>query len=137
MLAIHKTLSDIGEKTYMLPKDMAKSFLQMAWSGAVAEAYEKYIHPDFIHHNAYFKGDRETLLTGMDESARQFPNMQCEILRALEDGDLVAVHSKVALNPDTVYSVIHIFRFADGKIIEEWESAQEAPEDSPNENGIF
>ncbi len=137
MLALHKKLRDLGKKTYMLQKDMATSFLQMAWSGAVAEAYERYIHPDFIHHNAYFKGDRETLLTGMDESARQFPNKHCEILRALEDGDLVAVHSKVALDPENVFSVIHIFRFEDEKIIEEWESAQEVPKDSPNENGVF
>lgn len=121
----------------MLKKDIATSFLQMAWSGAVSEAYDKYVHPDFIHHNAYFKGDRETLLRGMDESARQFPNSQGEVLRALEDGDLVAVHSKVALDPEQVISVIHIFRFEDAKIIEAWESAQQVPEDSPNENGVF
>ena len=121
----------------MLKKDIATSFLQMVWSDTVSEAYEKYIHPDFIHHNAYFKGDRETLLRGMDESARQFPDKQCQVLRALEDGDLVAVHSKVALDPEQVFSVIHIFRFENEKIIEEWESAQEVPKDSPNENGIF
>ena len=92
----------------MLKKDMAMEFLQMAWSGAVSEAFEQFVHADFIHHNAYF-----------------------------EDGDLVAVHSKVALDPEQLYSVIHIFRFEDGKIIEEWESAQEVPKDSPNENGIF
>lgn len=121
----------------MRKKDIATSFLQMVWSDTVSEAYDKYIHPDFIHHNAYFKGDRETLLRGMDESGRQFPDKQCEVLRALEDGDLVAVHSKVALDPEQVISVIHIFRFEDEKIIEEWESAQEVPKDSPNENGIF
>jgi predicted SnoaL-like aldol condensation-catalyzing enzyme len=33
--------------------------------------------------------------------------------------------------------VIHIFRFRDDKIIEEWEASQQVIEDSPNENGIF
>ena len=28
-------------------------------------------------------------------------------------------------------------RIEDGRIIEEWEAAQELPEDSPNENGAF
>ncbi len=109
----------------------------MASSGAVREAYEKYIHPDFIHHNAHFKGDRETILRGMEESAQQFPNKQCEILRTLEDGGLVVVHSKITLDSENVFSLIHIFRFEDEKIIEEWEASQEALKDSPNENGIF
>ncbi len=121
----------------MLKKDIAITFLQMASSGAVREAYEKYIHSDFIHHNAYFKGDREAILRGMEENAQQFPNKQCEILRTLEDRDLVAVHSKITLDPENVFAVIHIFRFKDEKIIEEWEASQEAREDSPNENGIF
>ena len=101
------------------------------------EAYENYIHPDFIHHNPYFKGDRETILRGMEENALQFPNKQCEILRALEDGDLVAVHSRITLGPENVFALIHIFRFKDEKIIEEWEASEEARKDSPNENGIF
>lgn len=121
----------------MLKKDIATTFLQMASSGAVREAYEKYIHPEFIHHNGYFKGDRETLLRGMEENAQQFPNKQCEILRTLEDGDLVAVQCKITLDAENVFALIHIFRFKDEKIVEEWEASQEARKDSPNENGIF
>jgi predicted SnoaL-like aldol condensation-catalyzing enzyme len=34
-------------------------------------------------------------------------------------------------------ALIHIFRFEDGSIIEEWEAAQEVPKESPNENGMF
>jgi predicted SnoaL-like aldol condensation-catalyzing enzyme len=58
-------------------------------------------------------------------------------LRVLEDGDLVAVHGKVSLSPDSQWSVIHIFRFESDKIIESWEASQEALKDAPNENGIF
>ena len=55
----------------------------------------------------------------------------------LQNGNLVAVHGKVRLSPDSQWSVIHIFRFEDGKIIESWEASQEALKDSPNENGVF
>ena len=130
-------VSELGNKTNMLKKDIAISFLQMASSGAVREAYEKYIHPDFIHHNAYFKSDCEAILRGMEESAQQFPNKQCEILRTLEDDDLVAIHCKITFDSENVFSLIHIFRFEDEKIVEEWEASQEALQDSPNENGIF
>jgi len=57
-------------------KEIAVSFLSLASSGRVGEAYEKYVHPDFRHHNPYFKGDRESLLKGMEESAHQFPHKE-------------------------------------------------------------
>lgn len=121
----------------MNKKEIATDFLKLASCGKVRVAYEKYVHPDFIHHNAYYKGDRETLLKGMEENAKQFPNKKYETLRALEEGNLVAVHGKVTLSYDKVFSVIHIFGFKGDKIIEEWEGGQELLKDSPNENGIF
>jgi hypothetical protein len=55
----------------MSKKDIAISFLKLASSGKVREAYEKYVHPDFSHHNPYFKGDRESLLVGRMLSSTQ------------------------------------------------------------------
>jgi predicted SnoaL-like aldol condensation-catalyzing enzyme len=74
----------------------------------------------------------------MEESAVKFPQKEFEVVRALEDGDLVAVHGKVRLTPDSPWiALIHIFRFEGNQIIEEWEVGQEVPKDSPNENGVF
>ena len=47
-------------------KERAISYLRLASSGNVREAYETYIHSDFRHHNPYFPGDRASLLTGME-----------------------------------------------------------------------
>ena len=122
----------------MNKKDIATEFLRLAASGSVREAYEKYVHPDFLHHNPYFKGDRESLLKGMEESAVTFPHKALEFLRVLEDGDLVAVHGRIQLTPDMPWiALMHIFRFDGDRIIEEWEAAQQVPEDCPNENGVF
>lgn len=119
-------------------KGIAVAFLRLAVSGKAREAYEKYVHPDFRHHNPYFKGDKESLLVGMEESAKEFPDKVFEVVRVLEDGDLVAVHGKVRLKPgDPEIALIHIFRFEGDKIIEEWEAAQEVPKENPNENGMF
>jgi len=119
-------------------KNIAREFLEMASSGRVREAYEKYVSADFFHHNAYFKGDRETLLTGMEESDKKFPGKICQIKRQLEDADLVATHSRIKLAPDKPdMAVVHIIRFAGNKIVEMWDVAQEIPKDSPNENGVF
>jgi predicted SnoaL-like aldol condensation-catalyzing enzyme len=119
-------------------KEMAISFLHLASSGNVREAYETYVHPDFRHHNPYFPGDRASLLAAMEENAATFPQKEFEAVRALEDGDLVAVHGRVRLTPSSLWiALIHIFRFKDNQIIEEWEASQEVPKESPNENGVF
>lgn len=121
----------------MTKKEIATTFLEMASSGKVDEAYDEFVHQNFIHHNAYYQGDRKTLLVGMKENAKQFPSKRYETLRALEDRDWVAVHGKISGVFDKTWSVIHVFRFKDEKIIEEWEASQEDIKDSPNENGIF
>ena len=56
----------------MSKKEIAEIFLKLASAGKVEEAYDNYVHPDFIHHNAYFAGDRETLKTAMAENAARF-----------------------------------------------------------------
>ena len=118
-------------------KDIAATFLQLASSGRVREAYDRYVHPEFRHHNAHFKGDQETFLTAMEDNAEQFPDKTYETLRALEDKDLVAIHGRVVLSVDSQWSVIHIFRFEDDRIMEMWEASQQVLKDSPNENGLF
>jgi predicted SnoaL-like aldol condensation-catalyzing enzyme len=59
----------------------------------VREAYQKYIGRNFRHHNPFFRGDAASLRIAMEENAAKNPN---KVLRALEDGDLVAVHSRVS-----------------------------------------
>lgn len=121
----------------MTKKDIATLFLELASAGKVREAYEKYVHSDFIHHNPYFKGDRESFLNAMEENVKEFPDKTYETLRALEDGNLVATHGKVSFSPESQWSVIHIFRFEGDKIVESWEASQEKLKESPNENGLF
>jgi predicted SnoaL-like aldol condensation-catalyzing enzyme len=119
-------------------KEAAVSFLLLASSGKVREAYKKHIAPGFRHHNAYFPGDPESLAKGMEESAKEFPHKVFDVQRVLEDGDLVAVHARVRLKPDGQdIALIHIFRFEGDRIVELWEAAQPVPETSPNKNGVF
>ncbi|MEW5796087.1 MAG: nuclear transport factor 2 family protein [Candidatus Zixiibacteriota bacterium] len=119
-------------------KEITKSFLRLAASGKVKEAYDMYIHPNFRHHNPYFRGDALSLKSGMEGASAQFPNTSFEVLRVLEDGDLVAAHSRIRLNPNMPeMAVVHIARFEGDRIAEFWDIVQEAPKDSPNECGMF
>lgn len=110
----------------------------MAARGDSREAFSLYVAQDFRHHNAWFKGDADTLMKAMEESAKENPDKTFEIQRTLEDGELVAVHSHIKQNPqDLGAAVIHIFRFEDDKIAELWDFGQPVPADQVNENGMF
>ena len=119
-------------------REISISFLKLAASGQVREAYSRYVSPNFRHHNAFFRGDRESLMLAMEESATKNPNKRLEIKRSLEDRDLVATYSHVQQNPgDPGSVVVHIFRFEGDRIVEMWDIGQAVPKESPNENGMF
>lgn len=120
-------------------KEIAQDFLKLASSGEPRKAFELYVADDFKHHNAYYKGDRQTLMLAMEEAHIQSPNKVFEIQRALEDGNLVAVHSRVQQEGENGWegAVMHIFRFDKDKIVELWDFGQAVPENEINENGMF
>lgn len=123
----------------MSRKESAAAFLRLASSGKVEEAYAKFIAPEFIHHNQYFKGDRESLKAAMAEAHAKSPNKLIDIKRVLEDGDFVVTHSLVVRgNPaEPDIAVAHIFRFEGDKVVELWDLGQLLSKDSPNELGAF
>ena len=119
-------------------KEAALSFLRLSASGKAREAFTLHTGPGFLHHNAYFPGDAESLIAGMEENARQHPDKALAVHHALEDGDFVAVHSHVRLDPsEPGVPLVHIFRFEGHRIAELWDLVQPVPKDSPNQNGMF
>ena len=123
----------------MTHKESATLFLQMAGSGNARAAYDKFVAPDFIHHNQYFKGDRQSLLAAMEEASKSHPNKAIDIKHIYQDGDIVIAHSLVTRQDPqaSLIAVVHIFKFKDGRIVELWDLGQEIAKDSPNENGPF
>lgn len=125
-------------KTSLTQKEKAVSFLQLVASGKVREAYQSYIGPGFCHHNPFFPGDAESLMLAMEENAAKNPHKILEVKHAIEEKEIVTVHSHVKQNPDDLGgAVVHIFRFQDDKIVELWDVGQPIPENSPNKNGMF
>ncbi|WP_270181079.1 nuclear transport factor 2 family protein [Alkalihalobacillus sp. CinArs1] len=119
-------------------KEKAVSLLEHVVAGEVRVAFDKYIAEDFIHHNPYFKGDRESLMAAMQENDEAAPDKVFDVKHVVEDGDVVAVHSHIKQHPEDLgAAVVHLFRFQDGLVVEAWDIGQAVPEDSPNENGVF
>lgn len=122
----------------MSQKEIATDFLTLAAAGRAAEAFARYAGKGFRHHNGYFPGDANSLMTAMDANAQQFPSKTLQVKIAVEEGDKVATLSRVVHTPGELgAAVVHIFRFAEGKIAELWDVGQAIPEDSPNQYGMF
>lgn len=119
-------------------REIALSFFDLVVTGKVREWYNKYTGQDYMHHNQYFKADKETLIQAIEEDARANPDKKIEVKISLAEGNLVTTYSHVKQSPDDPgFALMHIFRFKDSKIVEMWDINQEILEDSPNKNGMF
>lgn len=116
----------------------AETFLGLVAKGQVEAAFAQFVADELKHHNPYFRGDAQSLMYAMIENSQGFPQKTLEIKHSLQEGDLVAVHSKVRLQKDDQgAALVHIFRFEAGKIVELWDIGQSAPDNSPNQHGMF
>jgi predicted SnoaL-like aldol condensation-catalyzing enzyme len=119
-------------------KEAAIEFLTLVATGKVREAYQRHVAPGFRHHNPHFPGDADSLMVAMEQNTIANPDKLLEVQRALQDGDDVAVFSRIRQRPDdSVAAVVHIFRFEGHRIAELWDVGQAVPGDSKNEYGMF
>ena len=131
-------MSTSNPKATTTRKDSALDFLRLAASGNAPEAFAKHVALQFRHHNPAFAGDAESLMRAMQENAVKNPDKVLEVRHAVEEGDLVALHSHVQMRPgDPGIAVVHLFRFEHGRIAELWDIGQPVPEKSPNQHGMF
>ena len=119
-------------------KEKAEHFLQSIAKGQIDTAFELYAADNFKHHNPYYKSDVASLQKAMKEDIIANPQKVLKILRSLEDGELVAVHSHVKQNTtDKGIVLVHFFKFSLDKIVELWDLGQEIPNQSINEYGML
>ncbi len=119
-------------------KQAATEFLRLVVGGRIEEAYRTYVDPSGVHHNPFFPAGFPALMKAMIENHTLFPTKQIEVHNVIGDGDLVAVHSHLLLEPGGEgMAVVHIVRFRAGKIVELWDCGQKHPENSPNTDGAF
>ncbi|MEW8271754.1 MAG: nuclear transport factor 2 family protein, partial [Candidatus Thiodiazotropha taylori] len=72
------------------------------------------------------------------EMAKSYPEKSIEFVRAVAEGDLVALHTHQSWPGDEEYVTMDFFRFDDaGKIVEHWDSIQSIPQQSKNGNSMY
>ena len=119
-------------------KEKAIAFYKMAYDGNARKAVELYVGEDYIQHNPLVGDGKEPFIKYFDRMSAEYPDKTIEFVRAVAEGELVALHTHQTWPRNEEYVTMDFFRFDEsGKIVEHWDSMQEIPEGSLNGNTMY
>ena len=119
-------------------KENAIAFYRTAYEGNPKKAVEQYVGSQYIQHNPLVGDGPQPFIEYFNRMAKEYPEKSIEFVRAVAEGDLVALHTRQIWPDNIEYVTMDFFRFdADGKIVEHWDAMQEIPATSANNNTMY
>ncbi len=119
-------------------KQNAIAYYRMAFEGHPRKAVELYVGDRYIQHNPVVEDGKEGFIRYFERMLKDYPEKSVEFVRAISEGDLVALHTHQVWPGDEEYVTMDFFRFdANGKIVEHWDAIQQIPEESANDNKMY
>jgi predicted SnoaL-like aldol condensation-catalyzing enzyme len=104
----------------------------------VREAFERWVHPDYIQHKPTLPDGRDAVINFLEELLKRNPGRTFTVHRVIASDDLVAVHYHSQATPeDFGFAVVDIFRVEDCLMVEHWDVVQPVPGQSANDNTMF
>lgn len=119
-------------------KENAIAFYRTAYAGQPAKAVNLYAGDCYIQHNPDVEDGKQGFVDYFNRMATDYPNKEIEFVRAVAEGDLVALHTHQIWPGNDQYITMDFFRFdANGKIVEHWDSIQQIPEENKSGNTMY
>jgi putative RNA 2'-phosphotransferase len=119
-------------------KQNAIAFYRMAYLGEPRKAVNAFVGDRYIQHNPLVGDGPEAFIQYFEQMAADYPDKTIEFVRAISEGDLVALHTHQTWPGDGEYVTMDFFRFDEtGKIVEHWDSIQAIPTTSKNGNSMY
>jgi len=110
----------------------------MAYDGNPRKAVELYVGSEYIQHNPLVGDGKEPFIQYFGRMGKEYPNKSIEFIREVAEGNLVALHTHQVWPGNEEYVTMDFFRFDDlGKIVEHWDSMQQIPDGSANNNTMY
>ncbi|MGB5482129.1 MAG: nuclear transport factor 2 family protein [Eudoraea sp.] len=126
------------KKTLKQNKENAIAFYKMAYYGNPKKAVELYVGAKYIQHNPLVGDGTQPFIDYFNRMATEYPDKSIEFRRSVAEGDLVALHTHQIWPDNEEYVTMDFFRFdANGKIVEHWDSMQQIPKTSANNNTMY
>lgn len=119
-------------------KRAAIAFYEMSYLGNPKKGVELYVGDEYVQHNPLVADGPEKLITYFERMHEEYPEKSIEFVRAVAEGDLVALHTHQVWPGGDEYVTMDFFRFDEGgKIVEHWDSMQKIPDKSENDNTMY
>ena len=119
-------------------KKNAIEFYRMAYEGNPRKAVELYVGGKYIQHNPMVGDGPEPFIDYFERMAREYPEKSIDFVRAVTQGDLVALHTHQVWPDNDQYVTMDFFRFDEnGKIVEHWDAMQQIPDTTANGNTMY
>ena len=119
-------------------KQNAIAFYRTAYLGNPAKAVEYYVGAEYIQHNPLVADGKRAFIDYFEEMAKDYPDKSIVFLRAVSEGNLMALHNHQTWKGNEQYVTMDFFRFDDNwKIVEHWDSIQEVPYETKNGNSMY
>ncbi len=119
-------------------KSNAIAFYRTAYLGDPAGAVEDYVGAEYIQHNPLVADGKQAFIDYFSAMAAEYSDKSIEFVRAVAQGDLVALHTLQTWPGNEQHVTMDFFRFDDqGKIVEHWDAIQEIPSETKNGNLMY
>lgn len=127
-----------------MPQDLAANkasaidFYRTAYLGDPEKAVKLYVGDEYIQHNPLVEDGPGAFIEYFKRMASEYPQKSIEFVRAVAEGNLVALHTHQTWPDSIEYVTMDFFRFDEnGKIVEHWDAIQEIPGESNNGNTMY
>jgi predicted SnoaL-like aldol condensation-catalyzing enzyme len=116
----------------------AIDFYKTAYLGEPAKAVERFVGEEYTQHNPAVGDGKAAFVQYFERMAAEYPGKTIEFVRSVSEGNLVALHTHQVWPDGDEYVTMDFFRFDEsGKIVEHWDSIQEIPPTSANQNSMY
>ena len=133
---------DTSDRETLSDREVAERFVELFHhQDRMRDAFECWVHPDYIQHNPGAPAGRDATLEVLDGVLARFPQMTHDVKRVIhgDDGHVVVHHNWRPAPGARGSAVVDIMRIEKGYVVEHWDVIQPVPDpaDSKNDNTMF